>query len=269
MNMNNIIISVKRFFKNKNTVTILGVLVIITLLYFGYTSTINSATKPMQIPVARQTIQPRTEITADMLTVIDVPSIAVTSNVITSRSAILGRYTNVNSVIPAGSMFYKETITTKENLPDSAFVEVKEGEAVYNFPVDLESTYGNSIFPGNNIDIYMKAENEAGQVMVGRLLENVSVLAVKDNRGRHVFENTDEERTPAYLIFGVREDIYILLKKASYMRSYSVELFPVIHGGTVNVEGATEVSTQYLKDFITAHTVTIETPVTPEPTPEA
>ena len=34
--MNNIIITLKRFLRNKNTVTILGVVLIIGILYWGY-----------------------------------------------------------------------------------------------------------------------------------------------------------------------------------------------------------------------------------------
>lgn len=255
--MNNLVISLKRFFKNKNTVTIIGVLAILVILYFGYNTTIKNATNPVRIPVASKTIQPRTEITADMVTTIDVPAIAVKGSAIRSVSMVIGKWTNVNSVIPEGSMFFSQMLVTKEELPDSAFTEVKEGEVVYNFPVNMSTTYGNSIFPGNKIDIYMKAENEAGQIMVGKLLENVEVLAVKDSQGRHVFENTSENRVPAFLIFGVNEEIHILLRKASYMYSYGVELFPVPHGGTVPSEGSTRVSTQYLKDFINAHTVVI------------
>ena len=257
--MNNIIIAIKRFLKNKNTVTILGVIVILGLLYFGYNSTIKSAVNPLRIPVASRNIQPRTLITADMVTTIDVPSIAVPSNVARSTSYIIGKYSNVNSVIPQGSMFYTQLLVAAEELPDSAFTEVKDGEVPYQFRVNMETTYGNSIYPKNKIDIYMKANNEAGQVMVGKLLENVEVLAVKDSAGNHVFENTDESRVPAYLIFGVTEEIHLLLRKASYMNVYSVELFPVPHGGTIPIEGPTMVSTQYLKQFIEANTVTIQT----------
>ena len=105
----------------------------------------------------------------------------------------------------------------------------------------------------------MKAENADGQVMVGRLVENIEVLAVKDSSGKHVFENTSEERIPAFLIFGVKDEINILLRKASYMTNFSVELFPVPHGGQVDIDEDTEtqVSTQYLKDFINANTVLI------------
>lgn len=256
--MNNLIISIKRFFKNKNTVTILGVVAILAILYIGYNVTINNATNPVKIPVASKTIQPRTEITPTMVTTIDVPAIAVKGTAIRNINSVIGMWTNVNSVIPEGSMFYSQMIVSKNQLPDSAFVQVKAGEVVYNFPVNMEKTYGNSIFPGNKIDIYMKAESESGQIMVGKLIENVEILAVKDSSGKHVFENTEEDRIPSHLIFGVVEEIHILLRKASYMTSFGVELFPVPHGGTVDVDGQTQVSTQFLKDFINANTVIIE-----------
>ena len=120
----------------------------------------------------------------------------------------------------------------------------------------MASTYGNSIYPGNYIDIYMKAYNENGVLMVGKLIENVKVLAVKDSQGRNVFENSEETRTPAYLIFGLNNDLNILLRKASYLSSFSVELFPVPHGVTIEAsEGETVVSSQTLQDFINANTV--------------
>ena len=256
--MNNFIISLKRFFKNKNTVTILGVLAVILVLFFGYRYQINKMVSPVTgIPIATKTIQPRTEITKDMIEYIDVaPVVLQKGDIIQSSSAIIGKYSNYNTVIPKGSFFYKDTVIDEAKLPDSAFINLKKGEIPYNFPVDIDSTYGNSIFPENYIDIYMKANNEEGKLMVGKLIENVKVLAVKDSSGRHDFESTSEDRQPAYLIFGVKADINILLRKASYMGNYSVVLFPVPHGVEVKVEeGETAVTSQTLKDFINANTV--------------
>lgn len=255
--MNNFMISLQKFFKNKNTVTIIGVVAIILILFFGYRYQINKQVSPVTgIPVAAQTIQPRTKITADMLEYIDVaPIVLQKGDVITNKNAIIGKYSNYNTVIPKGSMFYTATVINEEELPDSAFIEVADGEVPYNFPVTMDSTYGNSIYPGNYIDIYMKAERKDGKLMVGKLLENIKVLAVKDSAGRHVFENSEEARTPAFLIFGVKPEINILLRKASYMGNYSVELFPVPHGATIDEEGATNVTSQTLKDFINANTV--------------
>ena len=256
--MNNFVASAQRFLKNKNTITILGVIGILVLLYIGYSTQINRAVEPVQVPTAVETIQPRTEITDDMVEMVSMPNISLSDNVIRSKAAVVGKYSNINSVIPRGSMFYTDTVIEKSGLPDSVFVKVKKGEIVFNFPVDMESTYGNSIFPGNKIDIYMKTGNGTDEkVMLGKLVENVEVLAVKDSSGRDVFENTSEERTPDMMIFGVPENINLLLRKASYMGSLGVELFPVPHGGSVNTEGATEVSTQQLADYIEAHAVNI------------
>lgn len=257
--MNSVSVTIQRLFKNKNTVTIIGVVAILALLYFGYSTTVSKAVSPVSVPVAATTIQPRTLITEDMVTTVDIAANAVSEDVIRNQNSIIGKYSNVNSVIPEGSMFYSALLTTAEELPDSSFVKVAKDEVPYNFPVTMDSTYGNSIYPGNLIDIYMKAENVDGQIMVGKLVENIEVLAVKDSSGKHVFENTSEERTPSFLIFGVKDEINILLRKASYMTNFSVELFPVPHGGQVDIDEDTEtqVSTQYLKDFINANTVLI------------
>ena len=80
----------------------------------------------------------------------------------------------------------------------------------------MTSSYGNSIYPGNYIDIYLKAINkvEEGQqatqdkIMVGKLLKNIKVLAVKDSNGEAVFSNLDEQRTPAMVIFAVPEKYF-------------------------------------------------------------
>ncbi len=254
--MNNFMISLQRFFKNKNTVTILGVIAIIAILFAGYTYQIKKAVNPVHdIPVASTTIQPRTKITADMITTVDVAPIVLGANVYTTKTQVIGKYSNVNTIIPKGSMFYKESLVREDELPDSSFVDVPDGQIPYNFPVNMDTTYGNSIFPGNYIDIYMKAETEDGTLIVGKLIENVKVLAVKDSSGKHVFENSEESRIPSTLIFGVDPEINILLRKASYMNNFSVELFPVPHGGTVPTTGTTIVSSQTLKDFINARTV--------------
>ncbi len=256
--MDNITMTFKKFFKNKNVVTVIGLIAILILLYVGYSSQINKAVQPIEIPVATETIQPRTEITDDMVELVEMPNVSVSDNVIRTKSQIVGKYSNVNSVIPEGSMFYTDTVISKDELPDAAFTKVKSGEVVYNFPVDMESTYGNSIFPGNKIDIYMKVGDGSDEkIMIGKLIENVEVLAVKDSSGKAVFENTSEDRTPSMLIFGLKSKLYTILKKASYMDSLGVELYPVPHGGKVATTGTTEVSTQQLVDYIEAHSINI------------
>ncbi len=262
--MNNLTNSIARFFKNKNVVTILGVIAIVLILYFGYQWQVGQTIAPVSgVPIAAKTIQPRQEITSEMITYVDVAKVLLPVNAIRTSGEIIGKYSNYNTVIPAGSLFYTDTVIDKRELPDSAFVEVKDGEMPYNFPVDMNSTYGNSIFPGNYVDIYMKLNNEKGTLMLGKLIENVKILAVKDAAGRHVFENTEETRVPSMLIFGLIPNLHDLVRKASYLSSYNVELFPVPHGGTVATNDETIVSTEELKAFINDHTVPVTTTTTP------
>ena len=93
----NIVTSLTRFFKNKNTVTILGVIAVIAILYFGYTQQIKSQTNPVRVPIAKQTIQPGTLITTDMIDYVSIPKIGVSDNVIRAVNSIVGKYTNYNT----------------------------------------------------------------------------------------------------------------------------------------------------------------------------
>ena len=88
--MNNIIISIKRFLRNKNTVTIIGIFAIIGILYWGYNYQINKQVNPIRnIPVAKQTIQPRTLITQDMIDYVDIPPILLQDNLILASSLVV------------------------------------------------------------------------------------------------------------------------------------------------------------------------------------
>lgn len=257
--MNNFLMNLKRFFTNKNTITIIGVVVIVGLLYAAYSYQVNTQVAPMKVPVANVDIQPRTLITADMIKYVTVPKATTTKDVCVNQNLIVGNYTNYNTMIPEGSMFFKSAVVKFEDLPDSAFVEVKDGEIPYQYAVDMVSTFGNSIYPGNKIDLYMKVvDDTTGKIAIGKFLQDIKVLAVKDSQGRHVFENAAENRTPAYLIFGVTPEVHLLLRKARYLSQYSVEVFLVPHGGTVESTGDTVVSSEWLKKFINDRTENIE-----------
>jgi hypothetical protein len=247
--MNNFAISLKKFLSNKNTVTILGVFLAVAILYFGYNYRVQQAIKPIRLPYAKETIQPRTKITEDMVGYVDVPPARLTGNVIRYATQIIDRYSNVNTIIPSGSLFYTDTVIPFSELPDASLISVPEGLVPYNLAVDINTSYGNSIFPGNFINIYFKGYNDSNQLMIGKLVENVKVLAVKDRNGRHVFENTEENRIPTTIIFAVPENIHLLLRKASYIED--VDLIPVPIGGAYQTEpGTIELSSTTIEQFI-------------------
>ncbi|MDD3048863.1 MAG: hypothetical protein PHQ89_02600 [Bacilli bacterium] len=256
--MNNLVFNIKKFLSNKNTVTILGVILAITILYIGYNYRISEAIQPVKMPYAKVTIQPRTKITVDMIGYVEVPPSMLMGKVIKSASLVVGKYSNYNTLIPLGSLFFTNTVIEASDLPDSSLVSIPEGYTAFNLPVDIESSYGNSIFPDNYINLYFKAYNEEGKIMVGMLAKNIKVLAVKDKAGKNVFENSDDERISSTIIFAVPEDIHLLLRKAMYLettKGIEAELIPVPNTESYTSEvGAISITSTYLKEFIELNT---------------
>lgn len=252
--MNNLMTSIKRFFSNKNTVTIIGVLICILVLYVGYNFRIKQAIQPIRVPYANQVIQPRTLITEDMISYTEVPPSYLKGKYIASSSLIIGKYSNYNTIIPEGSLFYSDAVINERDLPDSAFTNIPTGYTVYNFPVTMTTTYGNSMYPGNYINLYFKAVDDTGKIIFGKLISNIEILDVKDSSGRHVFENTGEARTPAFIIFAVPEDVHLLIRKAMYLTKVSAELIPVPNTEVITEEDTVEVSSATIKEFVLSKT---------------
>lgn len=253
--MNNFMMSLKRFFSNKNVVTILGVVIVLALLYWEYNSKINKAVDPIRVPVAASDLQPQHEITSSDLQWIDVPSVSKDDNALTSSDAIVGKYVGVNSMIPKGSMFYASSIVEKEKLPGNWLTLLDEDEIPYYFNVDLISTYGNSIEPDDYVDVWMKAEDEEGLVMFGKLIENIHIIAVKDSNGDDVFKSSTSTGTPSFLYIGLEADYFTMLTKAPYIGGVELQVIP--HGGKVPKMGDVEVTSDYLRDYIDANTLAI------------
>ena len=263
--MNNFVISAKRFITNKNTVTIIGVIIILVILYYGYQSTINNAVNPVKVPTAASLIGPQEEITVEDIKWVEVPSISKPSNVVLNESQIVGKYTAINATIPEGSMFYSDVLVEKDELPGTWLDKLKTDpetgkvDIPYYISVNIVTTYGNSIQPDSYVDFYMKATSEDDSIMFGKLIENVQVLAVKDSGGEDVFTSVDSDATPAYLFFGLEDELHLLLRKAFYLSNIGVEIVVVPHDGTMTVTNGVEVSSLYLRDFIDAYSFSIPT----------
>ncbi len=250
----------KQILSNKNTVTFIAAILIVLVLWFFYNWRVNQATSPIRVPYAKQEIPPRTQITKDMIGYLEISQSAMKGNILTNENTqIIGMYTNVDSVIPNGSMFYANRLIRKEDLPDSFLIDIEDGYIPYNFDVDIKSTYGNSMYPGNYVDVYFKGEDDEGLIMIGKLIENVKILAVKDSSGRHVFENTSEERTPSQIIFQVTNEMHMLLRKAEYIRNAKIILVPV--NAKLEVDGEevqTNVTSETIKEYINSKATTID-----------
>lgn len=265
--MGNLVTNIKKFLQNKNTVTVIGVILAIIVLYFAYTMRISSAINPVSVPYASEQIPAGTQITESMISTRQVPPAMLEGDVIQNVGEIVDKYSAADTVIPEGSLFYRRSVVEKEQLPGNIILDYPKNYVLYDLDVSTSSTYGNSVFPGNYIDIWLKAVNkltedqinagnrDADKIMYGKLISNVQVLAVKDSNGQAVFQNIDENRTPSQVIFALPQEYFILLKKASYMRTYDtvIELVPT-NEGNKDEPGDLELSSEDLKEWINNHT---------------
>ena len=263
--MNNFVIRLKRFFTNKNVVTVIGVLLVLVILFFGYSSSIKKQTNPVSVPVAAKTINAQTQITNEDVTYIQVANSMVGEGVIYNSGAIIGKYTNLNVTIPQGSMFYSSWLVEESELPGNWIeqLDYEKGELGYYMSVNIENTLGNSVLPNSYIDIYMKATDENGTVMFGKLLKNIKVLVVHDGSGNNIFKDPTAVGTPSKIGFAVSQDLYVLLKKAEYL---NLDLVLAPRGETVPAEDYIIVTSATLRDYIDAQTITVEEDIIAEET---
>lgn len=259
--MNNLITSIKRFLSNKNTVTIIGVLLGVVVLYVGYNYRVSHAIETVSIPYAKKTINATEEITKD-----NVSTVAVLKSLITSSKTIISNINNVVSTstpycvntgtsIPAGGFFYQEQVELCKNISNNALKNMPDGYSPFSLAVNLHTTYGNSMYPGDYIDLYVKMQSEDGKLIYGKFITKLPILDVRDSNGKSVFA-TSQTATPAELLFAVPEDLYLLLSKASYLNN--ITLVPVPGNKTyTSTVGETRVESEYLRNEILKYTSTI------------
>lgn len=236
--MGNLLVPFKKFLSNKNTITILGVLIGVVVLYVGYNWRVSKSIQPVKVPICTSTLISGTKITEEYISYTEIPKEMVSSmtNLVTSVSDISGKLVSYDSKIPMNGFFFSENLITEEEMPDSLFSNIQDGYTIYAMPVDNDSTYGNSIFPDDSIDLYLSTEDEEDKVVYGRLIKSIQVLAVKDKDGKNVFADKDNPTEAALLMFAVPEKLFLLLKKAEKL---GLELEPVPRNKSysLNAEG--------------------------------
>lgn len=257
MGNNNFKAMIHNMLTNKNTLTILLVFAGIIGLYAVYNYRVTEAITPVKIPYAKKEITSRTQITTDMISYTEVPKSLVNnaSNIVQNASSLVGKYVNYGSTIPQYSFFYSDYILNTSSNPESEFANIPDGYTVYSLTVDFDSTYGNSIYPGNSIDLYVKIKkSDDSKIIFGRLIKGIKVMSVVDADGNNVFESSDATRKPKYMFFAVPNDLYSLLKKAEYINA---TIMPIPRNSSYSEESKTpEIDSTYIQNYILSKAVT-------------
>ncbi len=236
----------KKIFANKGVVTFLGGILCIVILFFAYRYRVNKEINPISVPYAKTKLESRTEITNENVGTVKVPASMVTEGVIRDKSQVIGKYVNYNTFIPAGSLFYASSVITWDQMPDSAWSDIPDGNTIVYLSA-TSTTTGSFIYPGDKIDLYFKTTDN-GKLVYGKLIEGIKVLAVKDSTGAHIFKKTASQKDFSTLIFSLSEDLHLLLRKSGYV---SGEIIPVTRNQDYcKDKDCTKVSSTYLRNLI-------------------
>lgn len=249
----NVMEKIKKLLLNRNTVTILGVLAGVIALWFAYSITLDKAVKPTKVPVAVKDIPAGSIITKDDIEYVDINrDVLKKASIITSSSQLINYYVNNNTSVTKGSMFYTSQVVKKDELIDRDLEIIPENYKIYWLSVDNTTTYANSIYPGDKIDLWLLTKVENNYVYEP-FITNIEVLSVKDSKGQNVFD-VNSGRTPAVLAFAVPNDIFIYLSKVGFLSGMS--LYPVpINKNNADKDATTEISNKELQTLIDSKSI--------------
>ena len=244
-----------KIFKNKQVVTIISLILCFGILVFAYKYRVDKAINAVSVPIATRTLHARELIDENCFETRKVAQSMLTKNVITNTRDLVGdekspaKYVNYNTFIPEGSMFYKSAVTTWDKMPDSIWADIKEGNTVIYLPVNNNTTYGNSIYPGDKIDLYYQYTGSGSKKFIGPLINGITVLAVKDSDGEHIFKKTADQRNAALLVFSVDDAKFLFLKRA--MSISGGLIVPVPRNAEYSAkEGEETMGSDYIANFI-------------------
>jgi Flp pilus assembly protein CpaB len=256
--MGNILERLKHFLKNKNTVTILVVFAGIFMLYMVYNWRVQKATEQIKIPYAKNTLASRHLITSEDIGYIEVSGsvVAKMKNVIRTSGALIGKEITYGNAVQQNSFFFKSDVTdSKTNKKNSSILSnLESGYTPVYVEVDLHTTYGNAIYPGNYIDLWFEGTNENYDKIYGKFITSIKVLDVIDRDVKSVFETSAEARKPKELVFAVPNEMYPILYNAGKIG----KLVPVPRNKSYSKNPEeTKIASEYLQDFILSKSASI------------
>ncbi len=158
--------------------------------------------------MASHDINPRTRIEEKDIVSVPVAKAYILNHAVTDKAKIIGKYTDIQGKIPAGSLFYDSMLTDEKDMPDHPSAMLKEGQAAFGIKTDAASM--GSLSPGQRADIHLSVTKEDHSVINGCLVEHARIISLKDHQGKEM-DPKDDTSVPYMIEFAVnREDLDIL-----------------------------------------------------------
>lgn len=152
--------------------------------------------------VASRVIAPRTIIKEDDLLEVEVADAYLMNNSFLKKEEIIGKITDIQGTIPAGSPFYKTMLYEVNKINDQATSLLKEGQTAYTMNTEMYKVTSFSI--GNRVDLYLSI-NDKEKPLTGRLIKDSRILDIKDNKGISI-NSEESSKVPYYIELAVNQN---------------------------------------------------------------
>lgn len=159
--------------------------------------------------IAARDIPPRTRISEEELIEAEIAGDYLLDQAVCDKDQIIGKYTEIQGMIPAGSVFYRSMLKDLKDLPDYPTAQLRKGQSAYSLETDL-ARLGGTVVPGQRVDLFATILNRDSSTITGCLFQNVRVIAIKDHNGFDL-DDPSGTGTPYLAILAVRsEDMEVL-----------------------------------------------------------
>ena len=194
---------------------IIGIILLILINCLLFKIVLDKKLDLVEVPIAKQQIEPRTQIKSDMIELIEVPRVLLNEDCVLEKKEALNKYTEIEGIIPKGSLLYKSMLFDESELPDYPTLKLKEGQNVFSLPIDLIKSSGNSLTNNQQIDLLVTIPVKKANPISDILLNNVRIINIVDRKG--VDMKDSETNIPSVINLAINKEYVSLLKKASEM----------------------------------------------------
>ena len=119
---------------------IIGIVLLILMNCLLFKIVLDKKLDLVEVPIAKQQIEPRTQIKTDMIELIEVPRVLLNEDCVLEKKEALNKYTEIEGIIPKGSLLYKSMLFDESELPDYPTLKLKEGQNVFSLKVFVRLT---------------------------------------------------------------------------------------------------------------------------------
>ena len=173
------------------------------IIFVMIQSKIDTSLSLQEVYIAKNDILPRSCIEEKDLLYVRYPQAFIDHNVVIKKKDIIGKYTDIQGKIPAGSLFYRSMLIDAEDIPDIASSLLKEHQAIFQCEVDAAMLM--KCVRNMRVNVLYTKEGETNL-----LIEHARILTIEDIAGKDI-SSEDSTGIPHTVVLAVDQDDVLYL----------------------------------------------------------